>query len=540
METREFVGRGAELEQIQRFLDWDRRGPQVLVVAGPRGVGRSELLSKLKERALGSEFVLLSFSRQGATPGQQARRLFRSALEQLTGLDLDPDDPVGRWLDVLPAHARAALGGDCGELRPGAHPARALRCLIRSLAGLARGLERRLVVALDDPDCYGDAQGYPGVPRRGFPLTKYWHQSPWIRWILTPRHPGSLEVLAGHPEVAVVPLGPLRRADSIHLGALLLESEIRPVPRALLWPLHGFSQGRPGYLRALAARLVEGARLQRGVPGPAEVRTAFLGEVLEPMGRIGLACQARLGEPGRGALDRAMLDVLAGKGALGLESVSQLTGIGRSRALDHLRELTRRGVLREDQGRYHIDDRVLGFRLRALAVAGTPRPWEAPGVRTMAEEFEAETMCPWETRVRSTLRTWEGRALPGRCFGAERVVCCPAGPVEEAAVGFDSRGEVDGAPTLVAADMLLNGRDRRWLVEMPRQPLPYEAAQMQRALRMRDFFARTYRRPIERLLVASEAGFTADARDLARACGVLITDTEALAELERGLLTAVA
>ena len=116
----------------------------------------------------------------------------------------------------------------------------------------------------------------------------------------------------------------------------------------------------------------------------------------------------------------------------------------------------------------------------------------------------------------------------------------PAGSVEEAAVGYDARGVVDVRRSLVAADLLWNGRDRRWLVEMPRGTEVYDAAAMRRALRMRAFFARSYRRPIERLWVACEAGFSEEARALAREQKVLVSTPADLIALEGGLFTPAA
>jgi hypothetical protein len=491
------------------------------------------------------DFVLLRFSRRRTTPGQQALDLLRSALGQLTGEAPDPDSPVSSWLNGLPAEARADIGELAGELRPGAHPARALRCLVKALEALARTLGREVALALDDPDCLGDAQGYPGVPRVGFPLHKFYVDSPWVRWILAPRYPGSLPALERREEAEVVHLDRLRRADSYHLAALLLERELRPVPRALLWPMHGLADGRPGYLRALVARVLEDCRDARGVPGPAAVRAAFLRELLEPMGRLALACEALSAEGGRGTLARAVLDLLARRGPLGVESVSQMLGIGRDRTLELVRELNRRGLLVEAQGRYRVEDRVLALRFRAQALQVEGDPATEPRLMALAHSMERGEEAlgqpmSWERRVRELLRLTEGRQLPGRWFGFDKTVLAPAGGIEEAAVGYDARGVVDGRPSLVAADLLWNGRDRRWLVEMPRGTEVYDAVAMRRALRMRAFFARSYRRPIERLWVACEAGFTEEARALAREQKVLLSTAEDLAGLEGAFLAAAA
>lgn len=545
MAPNEFVGRVGVLRRVFDFLECESPRRRVLVLTGPRGAGRSGLLELLKARSVERDFVLLRFSRRRTTPGQQALDLLRSALGQLTGVAPDPESPVGSWLAELPAEARADVGELAGELRPGAHPARALRCLVKALEALARTLGREVTLALDDPDCLGDAQGYPGVPRVGFPLHKFYVDSRWVRWILAPRYPGSLPDLERREEVELVHLDRLRRADSCHLAALLLERELRPVPRALLWPLHGLADGRPGYLRALVQRVLEEGREARGMPGPAAVRAAFLRELLEPMGRLALACEALAGEGARGTLGRAVLDLLARRGPLGVESVSQLLGIGRDRTLELVRELTRRGLLVESQGRYRLEDRVLAIRFRAQALQVEGDPTTDSRLMALAHEMERGDMAlgqpiTWERRVREVLRATEGRQLPGSYFGTARAVLTPSGGIEEAAVGYDARGVVDGRPSLVAADLLWNGRDRRWLVEMPRGEELYDALAMRRALRMRAFFARTYRRPIERLWVACEAGFSEEALALAREHKVLVSTPEELTALEGGMLTPAA
>lgn len=539
MRNQEFVGRGSTLRHIHEFLDWDgSHRESVLVLTGPRGVGRSALLDRLKQRSISRDFLLLPFAGPGSSPGQLALGLFRSVLEQVTGESLDPGLPVARWLDVLPPEVRAQVGAVSGELRAGAHPAQALRCLVKGIEGLARGLERQLVVALDDPDCLGDALGFPGVPRWGFPLPKYYLPSPWVRWILAPRHPGSLEGLRGRDEVLRLGLGPLARADSYHLAALVLERELRPVPRSLLWPLHSFSSGRPGYLRSLADRVLEESRRSRKLPDREAVRTAFLRELLEPMGRIGLSCRARLGEATRGALGVAVAEVLARRGPLGLESLSQLTGIGRPRVLEHLRELTHRGLLVEQDGRYRLEDPVLEFRLRVLGGLRAGEPWEDPGVRALTVAFEEQEVGGWEALVRNFLVQAGGRILPGGPFGLRGQVLCPSEAMEEAPVGYDAQGAVDQDPGLVAADLLVNGRDHRWLVEMPSERWPYSAVRMRRALRMHEFFSRSYRRTIDRLWVAARGGFSPEAREIAREAGVLTTDPIGLQELTHGLTLA--
>jgi hypothetical protein len=287
-------------------------------------------------------------------------------------------------------------------------------------------------------------------------------------------------------------------------------------------------------------RLLEDLRGERKAPDQEAVRTAFLREVLGPMGRIGLSCRARLAEASRGALGFAILDVLARRGCLGLESISQLTGIGRPRVMEHLRDLTRRGLLLEESGRYWLEDRVLAFRFQALAAQRDMEPWLDPEIRSLAWQLENQDVGRWEQRIRSFLRVSQGRLLPARPFGAEGSVRCPSDAHEEAPVGYDRQGKVDGEPSMVAADLLLNGRDRRWLVEMPREGLPYSGDQMRRSLRMLDFFATSYRRSIDHLWVASAGGFSSEARDLARSQGVLTTDSFGLGELERGLLASVA
>lgn len=537
-----FVGRGELLAALRARVDRDHPGAAAaLVLRGARGVGRSALLGRLREWAGPGELVELPFASHAATPGQLAGGLFRRVLEVVKGGPVDPALPPGRWLDGLPAATRARVGPEIGELRPGAHPARALRCLVRGIEGLARDRARPLVVAMDDPDVLRDMQGFPGLPRRGFPLSKFFVASPWVRWVLSPRYPGApgeLEDLAG---VEVLDVPPLRRAESYHLAALFLETEFRPVPRALLWPLHGLSGGRPGYLKALVLRVLQDRRVRAGVPGAEAVEQAFLRECLEPTGRIGLACEAELSRAGSGVV-RAVVELLARRGPLGVESISQLLGVGRARTLEKIVDLAERGILLEREGRYDVADRVLALRLRLLAEVGPGQDATTPRARGVLEEFRAGELVDlhgggaWERRVRGFLARADGRAFPGERFASKGTVLLPSHAAGEAPVGFDARGEVDGYPGIVASDLLWNGRDRRWIVELPDTHLPLGVDAVARAGRLGRWFRGSSRRAIEHVWIASRGGFTAEARAAARGEGVLLSDEGDLDLLERDLV----
>lgn len=538
-----FVGRGDLIEAARQVVDFDAGSPgEVLALHGPRGTGRSALVRQLAERVRGAQVLVLPFGALRTTPGRLAATLFRQAIERLTEVRLDPEAPPARWLDHLPCQARAALGEACGDLRPGAHPVRGLRSLVRGVEALARVLERRLVVVLDHPDALRGQEGFPGLSRKGVPLRKLFVPSAWVRWVFCLRYPASLAELERTEKVRRLAVPRLRRAESYHLAALFLEAELRPIPRKLLWPLHGLSDGRPGYLRAMVLRLLREARGGRGVPGQDEVRAAFLREVLGADGQVAMACEAALARDAAAGVDRAAVDLLARRGALGPESVAQLLSVGVASASSRLERLTGDGLLRAEGGRYRVEDRVLAFRLRHLPEVQGGDPAADPALVQAVADFEQGELCDlhgageWERRIRTFLRWADGRELPGDALGASRRVLAPSGGIEEAAVGWDEAGRVDGYPALQAADLLLNGRDRRWLVELPRPGRPVDVEMVERSVRLRRFFQRTYHRPIERLWLASEDGFTPEAWQAARAEGVLVSDGQALSSLEAQVL----
>ncbi len=535
------MGRTELLATLGRLLDFDR-SPEVRVVVleGARGLGKTSLLEHLRDRLPPGGFARLDLSMPLPTPGELAAGLFRSLIEQVLGIEVDSEPVPARWLERLPTEARGAVAAPCAELRPQAHPARAFRSLTRAVVALAQALERRLVVALDHPDSLRRLAGFPGIPRQGVPLRKLVVASPWVRWVVTPASGASTSCLDDLEGVARTRLEALRRAESYHLSALLLETALRPVPRVVLWPLHGLSDGRPVYLEPLVLRVLQEVRSTRGVPGPEEVRAAFLREALEGTGRIGLACETAMGREAAVGVPRALVSLLAGRGALGIESAAQMLGISRARVAEELARLAAVGVLAEDEGRYRIEDRVLALRERLLARVPTGDPGVDRGLLaelTAHEEGEAldtHRGGSWERRLRAVLPRIDGRALPGRVFGVRGTVYAPSGGVEEAAVGFDARGAVDGFPVLQAADLLWNGRDRRWLVDMPRPGRALDAADLERHLRLKRFFQDSFRRPIEALWVASEQGFTPEARETARREGVLLSDPASLSDLETG------
>ncbi|HET9435790.1 MAG TPA: AAA family ATPase, partial [Candidatus Limnocylindrales bacterium] len=136
----EVVGRGAELEAGDAFLDRAARGPAVLVVEGEAGIGKTTVWSELVRRAEGRGFVVLA-----------ARPALAESSLSLSGIG-DLLEPVGSdGFQALPEPQRQALDAALLRAEPAGRPleGRVLGTAIRNL--LERlAVTRPVVVAIDD------------------------------------------------------------------------------------------------------------------------------------------------------------------------------------------------------------------------------------------------------------------------------------------------------------------------------------------------------------------------------------------------------
>jgi predicted ATPase len=233
----EIVGREAELERLEKFLDGSST---TLVLSGGSGIGKTTLWEAGIEAARRRDIRVLSSRANGA----EAKLSFAGLIDLLDRVSADElaelPDPQRRALEV--ALLRAAPGPDAPE--PGVI-AVGLLSVLRSLAG--RG---RLLVAVDDVQWLDppSAAALTFVARRlepdaaGFLLAR------------RPGRPSALErALEAVPvvkvELAPLSLGSTRRLLSDRLGM--------NVPRHVLRQLVDSTLGNPLFALELGRTLLE-------------------------------------------------------------------------------------------------------------------------------------------------------------------------------------------------------------------------------------------------------------------------------------------
>jgi hypothetical protein len=136
----DLVGRSAELQSIESFLDRAAVAPAALLLEGEAGIGKTSLWRELLARAEARGVLVLA-----ARGAEAETRLSFAALGDLVGADVD------RTSASLPKPQRRALEVALGVAEPAFGPpeprlvALAALGVLRALAG-----ERPLLLALDD------------------------------------------------------------------------------------------------------------------------------------------------------------------------------------------------------------------------------------------------------------------------------------------------------------------------------------------------------------------------------------------------------
>ncbi|HEX5590327.1 MAG TPA: AAA family ATPase [Candidatus Limnocylindrales bacterium] len=134
------VGRGAELEAGDAFLERAARGPATLVLEGEAGIGKSTVWSELMRRAESRGYLVLA-----ARPARAESSLSLSGISDLL-------EPVGSAaFEALPEPQRQALEAALLRAEPSDRPpeGRVLGTAIRTLLELLAAT-RPVIVAIDD------------------------------------------------------------------------------------------------------------------------------------------------------------------------------------------------------------------------------------------------------------------------------------------------------------------------------------------------------------------------------------------------------
>ncbi len=285
------AGRSAECATLDRLLAAARAGQsRVLVLRGEAGVGKTELLEYLSERAAGC--------RVGRAAGVESEmELAFAGLQQLCAPMLDR-------LEQLPGPQRDALGTAFG-LRTGEPPDRFLVGLA-VLSLLAEVAEEEPLICLVD-----DAQWLDRVSAQTLAFVARRLLAERVALVFAVREPSEDQQLAGLPEQVVRGLsdGDARALlDSAIPGRLdervrdRIVAETRGNPLALLELPRGLTVAElgGGFARPDASPLasqIEQSFLRQLQPLPVETRLLLLTAAAEPVGDVTLLWRAveRLG-----------------------------------------------------------------------------------------------------------------------------------------------------------------------------------------------------------------------------------------------------
>ena len=294
--TADLIGRSAELEAVERFLERARAGPASLLIDGDAGIGKTVLWRAATERAgEGSARVLR------AAPAESERSLTLGGLTDLLS------DVTDRELASLPAVQRHALeiavlrAEPSGQLPDQRTLSVATATLLRQLAG-----ERPLVLAIDDAQWLDDAS----AATLAYALRR-----------LADRGVGVLLAVRGVPETRALELTagvPAEGRERLHLGPLPLAALHqlflarfgRSFPRLVLVRMEQASGGNPFYALEIARTLAESGTIV--TPGERLPIPATLGALVEarvgalpPATRAALLLAAVAAEPTIDTLRRA-------------------------------------------------------------------------------------------------------------------------------------------------------------------------------------------------------------------------------------------
>ena len=298
-------GRATEYERLDRLLGDAQAGEsRVLVIRGEAGVGKSVLLDRLRERAVGWRLAQ-------ATGVESEMELAFAGLHQLCAPMLDR-------LDGLPALQRTALATAFGRCR-GERPDRFLLALavLSLLAGVA---EQEPLLCLVD-----DAQWLDHVSAQTLAFVARRLLAERVAMVFAVRSPSDDATLNGLPELVVRGLGDVDAGtllDSVVKGPIdgrvrnRIIAETRGNPLALLelpraWTaaelVEGFDNPHP---TPLAGRIA-GGFTRRLESLPAESRLLLLLAAAEPLGDASLLWRAAprlgLGPAAAGAAESAGL-----------------------------------------------------------------------------------------------------------------------------------------------------------------------------------------------------------------------------------------
>jgi DNA-binding SARP family transcriptional activator len=346
-----FVGREPELDQLNQAWKTAREGGAHLVLlSGEPGIGKSRLAQELARRVRAEGQVVVSaraYEAAGRLPWGPVIDLLRSdALRS----QIDTLDPVWRaeLARLLPELLKASQTPAPGRLGDLAQRHRLFEAVSRAIVG-----DRPCLLIIDDLQ-WCDAETIEVI---GF-VIRFGQTAPvlivgTVRSEEVPEHHplvGLVNALGHDQAVTSVPLDPLDEATTATLATRLRNAEgIDPELAARLW---AETEGNPLFV-------IEVLRAGVSAAGSQAALTPTMRAVLG----------ARLGQLPDGA--RRLAEVAAVIGRLfSVDLLVSATGIGEPELVDHLDELWRRRIIRDQGLTYDFShDKLRAVALEMLSPA---------------------------------------------------------------------------------------------------------------------------------------------------------------------------
>jgi AAA+ ATPase superfamily predicted ATPase/Holliday junction resolvase len=381
-----FHDRTGEMERLAAFVAELRAGAnRWLAVIGPRKVGKTSLILELSRRITDVHFVVIDTQEVSPPSLELFRTCALRVVDQLLAHELDNS------LEVL-----AAIGKDLDQTLDASNTFTALpaslRTTIRSLARadmtddfarlcldlperMAEALERHIVVAIDE------FQELAGLSRADvLPLIRsIWQRHRRVGYVVSGSGRTLLQDMVTREHspffqhFALMYIEPFSRRDAI---ALLSEqpSDGPRIPVALAERAVAVLGGHPFYLQLLGEALTA----RKPPYDDAALKDALQDVLFSRTGRLALYLQLGFDRiVGRSTYLAAVLDALSDEPLRMTDVASRIhaTTADTSRYLERVGDAIRK---RED-GRYELDDPVLGLWLRWRRPGGTVVPMTVIG-----------------------------------------------------------------------------------------------------------------------------------------------------------------
>ena len=295
---------------------------------------------------------------------------------------------------------------------------------------------------------------------------------------------------------------------------------------------------------SLTKRILDQHRGRKGIPTPEDVIVCFFDELLSPFGRIGLWLEASL-KSANTAKHRAILEELSERNGVGAEALTQSLSMKSKVVETCLHDLYHGGFVKLRGRNFLPANPWLTLRFLASRRFGETQK-DFSKLKDLFLQFRNSEGSTYSTenkeledRIQKLLGELHGRRLPGLDFGTRDAVLVPSHPQWEAVVGHDTRNHQNHSQ-LIAMDLMLNGRDRRWILEFPPSRDILDRETYLDIRNRYQYFCKSSRRTLHRLWIVHGPGFSREVEKMAREDGVLLSNKQNVSSLEGSYLSGMA